>query len=130
MRLNGMVHDVLDAGLYDALSAVTPRKRMSVLRRLANLGLMVEQGVIVAAAAPDVTGSATPATVAEPGPVVPQRSPAPASSPGAGNQVTTIGGRNVPDVATDAIAQEAPMHKGLSAGQRSLMKRMDMSIMN
>jgi hypothetical protein len=44
MRINGTVNEDTDKALFDALSNVTPYKRMALLRRLANVGLMVEHG--------------------------------------------------------------------------------------
>jgi len=57
IRLNGYISADTDEALFHAMTGVHPYKRMALLRRLAYLGLMAEQGRLPAA--PQVTPAAT-----------------------------------------------------------------------
>ena len=131
MRLNGIVGDTTDKALYDALSSVTPRRRMALLRRLANVGLMVEQGRIAAepSATSETPQAVMPVALSEPLPAGRRMEPTPLSSSVVSKPMTAVPNRVVtakPDNRSDADTSASDKPRGPNL---ALMGRMNLSIM-
>jgi hypothetical protein len=132
MRLNGLVDETTDKALYDALSGVLPRRRMALLRRLANVGLMVEQGRVAAESqvVPVAAHTATPVAVSEPSPVTLRMDPLSPSMP-----IVSEPKKPVADCVVTATPQKqsdanASANDKPRAPNLALMGRMNLSIMD
>lgn len=132
MRLNGLVDETTDKALYDALSVVLPRRRMALLRRLANVGLMVEHGRVAAESqvVPVTLRTPTSVPVPEPSPAALRMDPPPPSLP-----VVSEPKRAVADcVVTAKSAKQSDADASANDKRRgpnlALMGRMNLSIMD
>lgn len=131
VRLNGYVSADTDQALFDAMTGVSPYKRMALLRRLANVGLMVEQGRLEprSQVAPSATETLTavavpkaPAAARKAEPTPPStRAGAEAKSPVSDRVVTA---RSEKRSDGDVTANDKPRAPNLA-----LMGRMNLSIM-
>ncbi|MBC8641532.1 hypothetical protein IAG25_32435 [Caballeronia sp. EK] len=132
VRLNGYISADSDEALFDAMTGVSPYKRMALLRRLANLGLMAEQGRLPAVPqiAPAAVQPTAPVAVNEAPPPPLKMNPPPRSTPVVSDPKTPVADRVVTAKSekhsdTDASAHDKPRGPNLA-----LMGRMNLSIMD
>lgn len=131
MRINGTVNDDTDKALFDALSGVNPYKRMALLRRLANLGLLVEQGRLAAGlqVAPVEAELLATEAVSVTLPAESKVEAPPPSTPAASEPEAPVADRVVtakPEKQLDANGSASGKSRGPNL---ALMRRMNLSIM-
>ncbi|AQH05173.1 hypothetical protein A9R05_39945 (plasmid) [Burkholderia sp. KK1] len=132
IRLNGYVSEDSDKVLYEALTFVNPYKRMAVLRRLATLGLTVDQARTAARpfATPETPQTVGP--VALPETVQAARTPEPTPPPtqAISEPKTPASDCVVTATAGNELDGEAAVSEQRRTRKFALMGKMDVSIMD